>query len=198
MKHRFVFLLMFAALALPHLAHAQQVRLSISDQRRFDSYYSRWQSYKATNNQGEVRSMEGRMQDVYQHYGIPANTPYSRVASGGGGVWQGGGWNGMPAPSSGPYAGRDDYRYHDRDDYWRHREWEREHERYGDRDWDRYSQEHQRWHREHDRDDDRDRDEARHDRGLHRGWYKGRGNPHRDRDGDHDGDRGDHDHDHQR
>ena len=34
-----------------------------------------------------VRSMEGRMQDVYRHYGIPANTPYGNVASGGGGSY---------------------------------------------------------------------------------------------------------------
>src|SRR5215475_12415864 len=115
MKHRFVFLLMFAALALPHLARAQQIRLSLSDQRRFDSYFSRWQSYKATNNQSEVRSMEGRMQDVYRHYGIPANTPYRNVASGGRG------W-GSPSASG----------YHDWD---RNRDWDRD--RHADRDHDR-------------------------------------------------------------
>src|SRR5262244_2206210 len=91
MKKQFAFIALFVALALPHFAHAQ-IRLSIGDQKRFDSYYSRWQSYKATNNHSEVRSMEGRMQDVYRHYGIPANTPYGSVASGGGGVWQGGNW----------------------------------------------------------------------------------------------------------
>ena len=65
------------AFALPSVA--QGTHLSLSDQKRFDSYYSRWQSYKATNNQKEVRSMEGRMQDVYRHYGIPANTPYRNL-----------------------------------------------------------------------------------------------------------------------
>jgi hypothetical protein len=63
------------AFALPSVA--QGTHLSLSDQKRFDSYYSRWQSYRATNNQSQVRSMEGRMQDVYRHYGIPANTPES-------------------------------------------------------------------------------------------------------------------------
>ena len=69
------------AIALP--VFAQGRRLSDDDQRRFDSYYSRWQDYRRTNNRDEIVSMEKRMQDVYQHYGIPSNTPYSRVASGG-------------------------------------------------------------------------------------------------------------------
>ena len=59
-------------------------RLSSDDQRRFDSYYSRWQQYRATNNLDEVRSMEGRMRDIYVHYNIPPNTPFGAVASGGG------------------------------------------------------------------------------------------------------------------
>src|SRR5215470_5094822 len=83
------------AFALPSVA--QGTHLSLSDQKRFDSYYSRWQSYKATNNQKEVRSMEGRMQDVYRHYGIPANTPYGNVASGGR-TWGSGTWNGNRTP----------------------------------------------------------------------------------------------------
>src|SRR5215469_15916392 len=98
------------AFALPSLA--QGTHLSLSDQKRFDSYYSRWQSYKATNNQKEVRSMEGRMQDVYRHYGIPANTPYRNIASGGSGIWDPNRW--------------------DRD---RDRDWARDRDR--DRDWDR-------------------------------------------------------------
>jgi hypothetical protein len=204
MKKQFAFIALFAALVLPHFAHAQ-IRLSISDQKRFDSYYSRWQSYRATNNQSEVRSMEGRMQDVYRHYGIPANTPYSRVASGGGGVWNNGGWNGAPAPqptgTARPYWGQDGYRDHDRD--WdRDHHWDRDRARDEHREWERHREwEHRRWERE--------REEARHDNGLHRGWYKDHGNnPHNpDRDRDHhdrddhrdhrDHDRHDHDnHDH--
>ena len=88
MKKLFSVMALLVALILPCLAQAQ-IRLSLSDQKRFDSYYSRWQSYKATNNQKEVRSMEGRMQDVYRHYGIPAGTPYGRVASSGQGSWVG-------------------------------------------------------------------------------------------------------------
>jgi hypothetical protein len=164
MKKRFALMVLFSALTLPHLAQAQ-VRLSLSDQKRFDSYYSRWQSYKATNNQSEVRSMEGRMQDVYRHYGIPANTPYGNVASGGGRTWGGGSgtWNGNRTPDRD--WNRDGVRDRDRD-------WERDHHR----DWDR------------DRDRDRDDDRDHHDRGLHRGWYK----HHRDDDDDHGRD---HDHD---
>ena len=56
-------------------------RLSADDQRRFDSYFSRWQDYRQRNDRDQVRSMEGRMQDVYAHYNIPSNTPYFWVAS---------------------------------------------------------------------------------------------------------------------
>jgi len=176
--------LLFAAVALPHLAQAQ-IRLSNSDQQRFDSYYSRWQSYKATNNQSEVRSMEGRMQDVYRHYNIPGNTPYGRVASnGGGGGWRSGGWNGAPAPTSGPgpYMGRPEYREHDHD-WERRREWEREHAREEHREWERREAM-----REHERQ------EARHDNGLHKGWYKDHDHDH---DRDHDREHHDRDHDHE-
>ena len=56
-------------------------KLSADDQRRFDSYYSRWLQYRATNNQGEILSMENRMRDVYAHNGIPSNVPFDQVAS---------------------------------------------------------------------------------------------------------------------
>ncbi len=164
MKKLFAFMPVFAALILSHFAQAQ-IRLSLSDQQRFDSYYSRWQNYKATNNQSEVRSMEGRMQDVYQHYGIPAGTPYRNVASGGSGTGGTGTWNGSPSRSGNP-------------------DWDREHNRYHHRDWDRD--------RDRDRDDDRD---GHHDRGLHRGWYKHHRDHEDDRDGDHDRRRAHHDHD---
>jgi len=111
-------LLSSLVLVMLALAFAQGRRLSADDQRRFDSYFSRWQEYRRTNNQGEIRSMEGRMQDVYRHYGIPGDTPYWRVASNGGG--------------NGGYWDRD----RDRDDWdWyghRDRDWDRR-----DRDWDR-------------------------------------------------------------
>ena len=50
-------------------------------QSKFDSYYQRWLSYRASNNQGEVSSMEGRMNDIMRNYNIPAGTPYGAVAS---------------------------------------------------------------------------------------------------------------------
>jgi hypothetical protein len=163
MKKRFVFMVLFAALTLPHLAQAQ-VRLSLSDQRRFDSYYSRWQSYKATNNQSQIRSMEGRMQDVYRHYGISANTPYSNVASGAGRTWDSGTWTGNRTPD---------------------RDWNGDGDRDRDRDWER--EHHRDWDRDRDRDSDDDRDH--HDRGRHRGWYKHHRDDDDDRDRDHDHDR---------
>jgi hypothetical protein len=85
------------AMALPAFAQWGQRRLSPEDQSRFDSYYQRWQRYRQSNNRGERASMEKRMQEIYQHYGIAANTPYARVASGGGGSdWdrdRGPGWD---------------------------------------------------------------------------------------------------------
>ena len=50
-------------------------------QQKFDSYYQRWQQYRATNNRGEMTSMEKRMQDIMVHYNIPSNVPYDQVAS---------------------------------------------------------------------------------------------------------------------
>jgi hypothetical protein len=57
-------------------------RLSPDDQRRFDSYDSRWLEYKRTNNLSEVRSLEKRT-DVYSKYRIPANVPFERAATNG-------------------------------------------------------------------------------------------------------------------
>lgn len=151
MKKLFAVLALLVALILPSLAQAQQ-RLSPNDQRRFDSYYSRWQQYRQTNNRSEVVSMERRMQDVYAHYGISANTPYSRVASGGQGG--GGGWD-RDRDRDRDWdrdrdrdRDRDEDRDHDRDrhhDRGRHRGWYKDHDR----------------HRDHDRDGDHDRDHDR-------------------------------------
>lgn len=75
-------------------------RLSPDDQRRFDSYYSRWVQYKQTNNGDQIRSMEGRMNDLKARYGIPGNVPYWRIASHGGEHdWEGGyHWRPMLSP----------------------------------------------------------------------------------------------------
>ena len=56
-------------------------RLSADDQRRFDSYYSRWLDYRRTNNRDEIASMENRMRDVMAHNSIPSNTEFSQIAS---------------------------------------------------------------------------------------------------------------------
>jgi hypothetical protein len=52
-----------------------------NDQQRFDSYFSRWQQYRGTNNREQVESMEKRMQEIYAQNRIPPNTPYWWVAS---------------------------------------------------------------------------------------------------------------------
>jgi len=58
-----------------------QGRLSDDDQQRFDSYYTRWLSNRLHNNQAEILSMQNRMFDVYNHYGIPSTIPFEQVAS---------------------------------------------------------------------------------------------------------------------
>jgi hypothetical protein len=171
-------------LALIAPAVAQRVRLSLSDQKRFDSYYSRWQAYRATNNASEVVSMEKRMQDVYSHYGIPPNTPYGNVASSGNGGWINNNQNSQnrdPNWDRNHDRNHDWDRDHDRDHDWaRHREWERRREQEREASW---------------RRDHPDRDRDHHDNGLHRGWYKDHHHPHdRDHDGDHDRDHHDGDH----
>ena len=50
-------------------------------QQKFDSYYQRWQNYRATNNQDGVRSMEARMRDIMVNYKIPPDVPFAAVAS---------------------------------------------------------------------------------------------------------------------
>jgi hypothetical protein len=56
-------------------------RLSAEDQGRFDSYYSRWQDSRRTNNRDDIVSMENRMRDVMSHYNIPSDVPFSQIAS---------------------------------------------------------------------------------------------------------------------
>ncbi|HEY7351256.1 MAG TPA: hypothetical protein VH596_00690 [Terriglobales bacterium] len=77
---KLVGLIFLLAISLPLVA---QVRLSIRDQQRFDSYYSRWQQYKQVNDRDQIVSMEKRMLDVYAHYGIAAGTPFWRIATNG-------------------------------------------------------------------------------------------------------------------
>src|SRR5437763_15576975 len=73
-------ILFLLAVSLPALA---QSGLSQRDQQRFDSYYTRWQQYRQVNDRDQTVSMEKRMLDVYVHYGIPAGTPFWRIATNG-------------------------------------------------------------------------------------------------------------------
>jgi hypothetical protein len=56
-------------------------RLSRDDQGRFDSYYTRWLSYRHDNRRDDVSSMERRMRDIMDHYEIPAQVSYEQLAS---------------------------------------------------------------------------------------------------------------------
>ncbi len=117
-------------LVLPALAQWHG-RLSPNDQRRFDSYYSRWVDYKRTDNRDQIVSMEHRMQDVMAHYRIPANVPYWQIASNGSDRdWQEGnrdrdhGQNAYGDHDRNGYMGGDQNASHDHDqdrdhDHWR-------------------------------------------------------------------------------
>jgi hypothetical protein len=58
-----------------------QGRLSTEDQGRFDSYYSRWLTYRQNNDAANRHGMEERMRDVMSHYDIPSDVPFDEVAS---------------------------------------------------------------------------------------------------------------------
>jgi hypothetical protein len=58
-------------------------RLSPDAQRDFDSYYSRWQEYRESNNRDQMRSMEERMQDLKARNNIPPDVPNDAIAMSG-------------------------------------------------------------------------------------------------------------------
>jgi hypothetical protein len=80
---RIAMALLVLSLSVPLWAQGRSWQLSPEDQRRFDSYYSRWQEYRQKNDRQQVVSMERRMLDIYAHYRIADDTPYWRVASNG-------------------------------------------------------------------------------------------------------------------
>jgi hypothetical protein len=56
-------------------------RLRGDDQKRFDSYYTRWLEYRDKKDKEQIASMQGRMLDLYAHNNIPLTTPYEFIAS---------------------------------------------------------------------------------------------------------------------
>jgi len=58
-----------------------QGRLHGEDQKRFDSYYTRWLEYRSKKDKEQIGSMQGRMLDVYGKNNIPLTTPYEFIAS---------------------------------------------------------------------------------------------------------------------
>lgn len=59
-----------------------QNRLSGKDQRRFNSYYSRWLDAGRSDDRHQVESMERRMRGLMQRYSIPQEVQFSDIASG--------------------------------------------------------------------------------------------------------------------
>lgn len=72
--------LVFAALSLAQIAQYQG-QLSSADQQRFDGYYQHWLESKRTNDRDDILRMEKRMQEIMEHYNIPASVPYDAIAS---------------------------------------------------------------------------------------------------------------------
>src|SRR5713101_7005209 len=84
MKKIFTIGALLIVMLLPAFAQGQR-RMSPEDQGKFDSYYSRWQQYRQSNDRDQIQSMEKRMQELMGRYGIPPDVPYDRIASNGGG-----------------------------------------------------------------------------------------------------------------
>ena len=62
---------------------ASQGRLTPEDQRKFDSYYSKWVDAQSKNDQDDIRSNAQHMQDIMVRNNIPPNTPFQAIASNG-------------------------------------------------------------------------------------------------------------------
>jgi hypothetical protein len=60
----------------------RQSRLSVKDQQRFNSYYSRWLNARQTRDRHETANMEDRMRDLMGRYSIPPNAQFSQIALG--------------------------------------------------------------------------------------------------------------------
>jgi hypothetical protein len=58
-----------------------QNRLSAKDQRRFDSYYTRWLDARQNRDRRQRASMEQRMRDLMGRYSIPADAQFAQIAS---------------------------------------------------------------------------------------------------------------------
>ena len=68
-----------AALALPALC--QYTRLSPDDQHEFDKAYTKWVNDTRKNDRDDIAKDIRKMQEIMAHYNIPANVPYSQIAS---------------------------------------------------------------------------------------------------------------------
>ena len=62
-------------------ARLGQSHLTVEDQQRFDSYYSRWLTARRTGNRSETGSMEERMRDLMGRNSIPLSVQFSQIAS---------------------------------------------------------------------------------------------------------------------
>jgi len=56
-------------------------RLSRTDQTEFDNYYEQWTNYKRLDSREDILRLEGRMQEIMQHYGIPRSVPYAALTT---------------------------------------------------------------------------------------------------------------------
>ena len=82
-------------------------RLSGDDQKRFDSYYTRWLEYRSKKDKEQIASMQGRMLDLYGKNNIPLTTPYEFIASQN--VVPNFGFNPNMPPNNGGYGNNNNY-----------------------------------------------------------------------------------------
>ncbi len=60
-----------------------QARLAGDDQEKFDKAYAKWVESQRKNDQDDVASSAGKMQEIMARNGIPSNVPFAAIASAG-------------------------------------------------------------------------------------------------------------------
>jgi hypothetical protein len=77
---------------------AGQARLSSDDQRKFDKDYQQWMDAQRKNDRDDVDKHARDMENIMSRYNIPANVPFSSIATNG----YAGGY--AAAPNTAPYG----------------------------------------------------------------------------------------------
>jgi len=65
-------------------------RLSLVDQQQFDDCYQQWLNYERLGSREDILRMQGKMQEIMTHYGIPQSVPYAALITTSSGSYGGG------------------------------------------------------------------------------------------------------------